>query len=221
MPLCEAAFNRYPMVADSSSDVPVDDFARLLAPGGVMDQFFDQYLKPFVDTSTRPWKWQSADRVPLGLSANSLTEFFRASQIRDALFTNGKEVQVRFQLVPIALDAQVAQISLDIAGQTLVFNHGPPEPGRFQWPGQGGKTLIRVTMTPASGGPGQIIERDGAWALLRLLDAARVTPSGQPDKFRISFTGAGGIATLELNATSVNNPFTMAALRSFRCPAKL
>ncbi len=221
VPLCEAAFNRYPMVANSSSDVPVDDFARLLAPGGMMDQFFDQYLKPFVDTTARPWKWLSPDRVPLGLSASSLNEFYRASQIRDALFSNGKEVQVRFQLVPVSLDSPVAQISLDIAGQTLVFNHGPPEPGRFQWPGQGGKTLIRVTMTPASGGSGQIIERDGAWALLRMLDAAKVTPSGQPDKFRISFSGAGGTATFELNATSVNNPFTMAALRSFRCPAKL
>jgi len=46
-------------------------------------------------------------------------------------------------------------------------------------------------MTPASGGQGQITERDGPWALLRLLDAARVVPSGQPDKFRATFTGAG------------------------------
>jgi type VI secretion system protein ImpL len=76
-------------------------------------------------------------------------------------------------------------------------------------------------MTPASGGQGQVTERDGPWALLRLLDAARITPSGQPDRFRIAFSGAGGTASFDLNASSVNNPFTMAALRSFRCPAKL
>ncbi len=223
VPLCEAAFNRYPLVAGSSSDVPVDDFASLLAPGGMMDQFFDKYLKTFVDKSSRPWKWASADRVPGGLSPSSLAEFERAAQIRDALFTNGKEIQVRFQLVPIALDPQVAQITIDIAGQTLTWNHGPPEPGAFTWPGSGGKTLIRVTMTPAggAGGQGQVMERDGSWALLRLLDAAKITPSGQPDKFRIAFTGGGGTATFELNARSVNNPFTMTALRSFRCPPKL
>ena len=221
VPLCEAAFNRYPMVAASANDVPVDDFARLLAPGGMMDQFFDQYLKSFVDTGAKPWKWLSPDRVPLGFSPGSLAEFERAAQIRDALFSGGKEMQVRFQLVPKSLDPQVGQITLDIAGTVLTWNHGPPEPGRFQWPGAGGKTLVRVTMTPASGGQGQVIEKDGAWALLRLLDAAKVTPSGQPDKFSITFSGAGGTGTFELNATSVNNPFTMAALRSFRCPAKL
>ena len=44
VPLCEAAFNRYPLVAGSPDDVPVDDFASLLAPGGMMDQFFDRAL---------------------------------------------------------------------------------------------------------------------------------------------------------------------------------
>ncbi len=220
LPLCEP-FNRYPMVATSTADVPVDDFARLLAPGGMMDQFFDQYLKAFVDTTQKPWRWLSPDRIPLGLSPDSLTAFERAAQIRDALFGGGNQIQVRFDLVPVAMDPQVGQISIDIAGQTLSWSHGPPEDVRFQWPGAGGKTLSRVTMTPATGGQGQVTERDGPWALLRLLDAERTTPSGQPDKFRITFTGGGGTATFELNASSVNNPFTLAALRSFRCPPKL
>ena len=220
-PLCDAAFNRYPMVASSHDDVPVDDFARLLAPGGAIAQFFDQYLKPFVDTTQRPWKWLSAERVPLGLSSGSLAEFEHAAQIRDALFSNGNQVVVRFRLVPLALNSRIGQISIDIGGQTLQWNHGPPEAVAFQWPGAGGKTLVRVTMTPASGGQAQIIEADGPWALLRLLDAARVTPSGQPDKFRIAFSGTDGNATFELNASSVNNPFTLAALRSFRCPPNL
>jgi type VI secretion system protein ImpL len=221
LPLCDAAFNRYPMVAASVADVPVDDFARLLAPGGVMDQFFDQYLKGFVDTTQRPWKWLSVDKIPLGLSPGSLVAFERAAQIRDALFTTGNQIQVRFQLVPITLDPQVAQITIDIAGQTLVWNHGPPEGSWFTWPGAGGKTLVRVTMTPASGGGGQVTDKDGNWALLRLLDTTKITPSDQPDKFRISFSGGGGVATFELNASSVNNPFTLPALRAFRCPPKL
>jgi type VI secretion system protein ImpL len=208
-------------VASSDDDVPVDDFARLLAPGGAIAQFFDQYLKAFVDTTQHPWKWLSAERVPLGLSSSSLAEFEHAAQIRDAMFSNGNQVQVRFQLVPLSLDPRVAQFSLDIGSQTLVWNHGPTESVAFQWPGTGGKNLVRVTMTPAAGGQPQITEKDGPWALLRLLDAARITPSGKPDKFRIIFTGGDGTATLDLNASSVNNLFTLTALRSFRCPPKL
>ncbi len=221
VPLCEAAFNRYPLVAGSPDDVPVDDFASLLAPGGMMDQFFDQYLKKFVDTTAKPWKWLSPDKVPLGLSPSSLAEFDRADQIKKALFTANGQVQVRFQLVPVQLDPAVAQITIEIAGQTLTFSHGPTEQARFQWPKADGTTLVRVTMTPTAGGNATVIEKDGPWALLRVLDAAKITPSGQPDKFRIAFSGGGGTATFELNANSVNNPFTMAALRSFRCPPKL
>ena len=220
-PLCEAAFNRYPLVAGSAQDVPVDDFANLLAPGGMMDQFFAKYLASFVDKSAKPWKWAAADRIPAGLSPASLAEFERAAQIRDGLFGTSKEIMVRFQLVPVTLDAKLTQITIDLAGQSLTWNHGPPEPSNFAWPGSGGKTLIRVTMTPSSGGQAEILEKDGPWSLLRMLDAAKLTPSGQPDKFRITFTGGGGTAVFELNARSVNNPFTMAALRSFRCPAKL
>ena len=67
LPLCQAAFNRYPFIAGSTQDVPLDDFVHLLGPGGLMDQFFDQYLKPFVDNTQLPWKWQSADHTKLGL----------------------------------------------------------------------------------------------------------------------------------------------------------
>jgi type VI secretion system protein ImpL len=220
-PLCEAAFNRYPLIPTSAQDVPVDDFAKLLGPGGMMDQFFAQYLKSFVDITSKPWKWKSPDQIPSGLSPASLAEFERAAQIRDALFGEGKQVLVHFQLVPVSLDPKIGQTSVDIGGDRLVSNHGPAEKQLFQWPGSTGKTLVRVTMTPAGGGNEQVYEKDGPWALLRLLDVAKISPEGQPDKFRIAFTGAGGVAAFELTASSVNNPFTMTALRSFRCPPKL
>jgi type VI secretion system protein ImpL len=128
---------------------------------------------------------------------------------------------VKFQLVPVSLDPQIAQISLDIAGQTLTYNHGPTESMAFQWPGAAGKTLVRETATPASGGQATVVEKDGPWALLRLLDTARVVSSGQPDKFRLVFTTPSGAATFDLNANSVRNPFTLSALRAFRCPPSL
>jgi type VI secretion system protein ImpL len=202
--------------------VQLDDFVTLLGPGGEVDKFFAQYLKPFVDTTQRPWRWQSAERTPLGLSPASLTEFDRAAQIRDALFPNGgNTLQVKFQLNPVNLDPTVGQISIDIGANTLVDNHGPVEPVQFQWPGPNGKTQVRVTMTPASGGNADVRDYNGPWALLRMLDAAKITPTAQPDKFRIQFSGGGGTATFDLIASSVRNPFSLTALRSFRCPPKL
>jgi len=221
LPLCQAAFNRYPFVAGSSSDVPLDDFTRLLGPGGLMESFFNENLKPLVDTTQTPWRWQAADNAKLGLSPATLTEFEAAASIRDALFSSGAQMLVKFQLVPDTLDPAVGQITLDIAGQTLTYNHGPTESMQFQWPGANGKTLVRVTMTPAAGGQETVVDKDGPWALLRLLDAEKLVPSGDPDRFKVIFSSPAGNAVFNLNASSVRNPFSMAALRSFRCPAKL
>ncbi len=222
VPLCETALNRYPLVRASTTDVQLDDFVALLGPNGQVQKFFDQYLKPVVDTTTRPWKWQSAERTPLGLSPGSLTTFEQANDIRESLFPNGATaLQVRFQLSPVNLDPTVGQISIDIGGKHIVDNHGPTEPTQVQWPGPDGQTPVRVTMTPASGGNADVRDYTGPWALLRMLDAAKITPTDQPDKFRIQFTGGGGTASFDLIASSVRNPFNLAALRSYRCPAKL
>ena len=222
VPQCDIALNRYPLVQASATDVQIDDFVALLGPAGLIEKFFDQYLKPLVDTAQRPWKWQSAERTPLGLSAGSLAEFERANQIKEALFpSGGNALQVKFQLTPSTMDPSVGQISIDIGGTTITNNHGPVDPVQFQWPGPNGKTQVRVTMTPASGGSAQVNDYNGPWALLRMLDAAKITPTNQPDKFRITFNGGGGASAFDLIASSVRNPFSLTALRSFRCPAKL
>ncbi len=220
VPLCDAAFNRYPFIQSSKDDVPIDDFTQLLGPGGKIEAFFNQYLKSYADTTQKPWKWQSADKIPSGLTPASLAEFEKAAQIKDGLFSNGTAIQVRFQLTPISLDATLGQISVDIGGTTLTYAHGPTEATPFTWPGTTGKTGVRVTMTPISGGNGAIMEADGPWALLRLLDG-HIASSPLPDKFRVTFTGGGGAGVFDLTASSTRNPFTLAALRSFRCPAKL
>jgi len=220
LPLCQAAFDRYPFVAGSTADVPLDDFARLLAPGGLMDGFFNDYLRPLVDTGVTPWRWQSADHADLNLSAETLVQFQRAAQIRDALYPSGTQMQVRFTLVPLSLDASLAKITVDIAGHALTYDHGPTQSAGFVWPAADGRTLVRVTLVGA-GGAETVVEQDGPWALLHLLDHATIIPSGQPDQFRLVFTANGATAAFQLNASSVRNPFTLAAFRSFRCPARL
>ena len=221
-PLCDAAFKRYPFVPGSTDDVPVDDFIKLLGPGGEMERFFNTYLKSYVDTTQRPWRWAAPDKVPSGISAASLGQFDRAAQIRDGLFNNGSAVQVRFLLTPVSLDPAVGQVSVDIGSQSMSYAHGPLQGQQFTWPGADGKYGVRLTMTPAAAGgtSATTVEKDGPWALLRLLEG-RIAGSSQADKFRVNFQGGGGSAVFELAASSVRNPFTLTALRSFRCPAKL
>ncbi len=175
-PLCaQALTDRYPLVAGSATDVPMDDFIRLLGPGGLIAKFFDEQLRPFVDTTSRPWRWNGADNSQLGLSANTLTQFQLAADIRDALFPGGASaVSVRFEITPTSLDPGVGQVDLDVDGQTLSYAHGPPQPMRMQWPGPAGRNQVRLTMSPVGGSP-SVVTREGPWALFRLLDGAKAS----------------------------------------------
>jgi type VI secretion system protein ImpL len=221
LPLCVAAFNRYPFIASSPDDVPPGDFDHLLGPDGLMQKFFDKYLAALVNTTTTPWTWQSPDHAKLGLSPGALAEFERASDIREALFPDGKHMEVKFQLTPVSADPGVGQVRVQIGGKTLSYAHGPIEPETMEWPGKDGNFLVRVILTPANGGNATVISNQGPWSLLRLLDAARVIRSNVPDRFEIVFSSPEGKATFQLEANSVRNPFNMGALRAFRCPPKL
>lgn len=217
LPLCDAAFaNRYPFVVSSPIDVPIDDFTRIIGPGGLIDQFFAQNLKPFVNIVSKPWKWQGPD---LGLSNDALGQMQRAAEMRDGLFAGAPAMSVKFEMVPVSLDAGIAQVSVDIDGQVLTYNHGPMQPLKMAWPVANGRGQVRVTLTAAAGGQGAVIERSGPWALFRLFDAAKITASGQADRFTVTFASGTQNAAFQVTSSSVINPFTMPALHQFRCPA--
>lgn len=71
--LCPLAVNgRFPFVPGSSIETPLDDFAKLFAPGGLIDGFFNTQLRPYVDTTGAVWKAQSLDGVPAPVSRRIL-----------------------------------------------------------------------------------------------------------------------------------------------------
>ena len=220
-PLCEAALtDRYPLFATSTVDVPMDDFIKLMAPGGLIGQFFDDYLKPFVDTTAKPWKFNGTDNNQLGLSPNTLQQFQLANDIRLALFpSSAATVALKFEVTPANLDNGIGQVSLDVDGQELTYAHGPVLPMRMQWPGTGGRNQVRLTFTPVTGASTSI-SKEGPWAIFRLLDGGKAS-STQTDRVTYSFTGAGGTASFLVAAGSVVNAFTLPALHQFRCPATL
>ncbi len=223
LPLCNKALkNRYPIYKDGAADVTLRDFSRLFAPGGLIDGYFNTNLRPFVDTSSKPWRWQRVDNVDLGVSRAALAEFEKAAEIRDSLFgAGGAAPAVSFEIVPVELDANSTQVLLEIEGQTVTYNHGPPRPVRLRWPGTAGPQQVRITFSPPAAGISTSITRDGPWAWFRLLDEAQMTQSTLSDRFNVTFKVGGRSATFELRANSVNNPFSLTSLERFRCPSSL
>ncbi|MGE4047693.1 MAG: type VI secretion system membrane subunit TssM [Acetobacteraceae bacterium] len=218
--LCaQAVKGRYPFVPSAAADIPLDDFARLFAPNGLIDGFFNTDLKPFVDTTGVPWKAQDAGGVPAPVRSADLAQFQRASLVRQMFFPgNAPSPTLRLEITPVSLDAGSRQLTLDLGGGTLSYAHGPSRATRISWPNQGGSSA-RLVLEPVSGGPPSVFEATGPWALFRLIAQGTLRPDGAPDRYTLEFQQDGHRAIFSVRTGSVVNPFASPALREFRCPA--
>lgn len=222
LPFCEQALsNRYPFNRRAKADVAMQDFARLFAPQGLIDSFFNEHLLKYVDIRTRPWSWKRVNDVDLGISQAVLVQMQHAAEIRDAFFASGASPVVQFQITPEALDPKAKSVSLEIDGQKVEFAHrsGQPTPVAVTWPGSVG--LARVTFEPGNNNIESTLSRDGPWGWFRLLDAAEVRRTNVSDRKRVIFNVGGRIAIFQLQSGSVLNPFALPALAKFSCPKSM
>jgi type VI secretion system protein ImpL len=211
--------NRYPLFKSSTKDMPLGDFAKLFAPGGLMDSFFRTNLKPLVDTSHPQWRWQHIEGTPdLGISPSVLLEFQRAAAIRDTFFQgNGSQPLIHFELTPAELDATATEIQIDIDGQHADYRHGPTRPTPMQWPSPQAGAQTRIAFSSPS--KGQTSSTNvGPWALFRLFDGSQIAAGESSDAFRVTFAAGAQHASYDVRTSSVLNPFNLNDLRQFRCP---
>jgi type VI secretion system protein ImpL len=222
----QAVAGRYPVVKTATQDVTADDFGRMFAPGGLVDEFFQKNLAQYVDMGGAQWRWRAtANDGSLGIPQATLDEFQRAAKIRDAFFANGgRQASMRFDLKPISLDPGITKFTLDIDGQPLTAAPGALAPGGlaptpFQLPSGKGGGQVKLEAAPASAHAS--LRTEGPWAWFRMLDKASVEPTAQGERYKVTFDLDGRKAALELTASSVVNPFRRAVLEQFRCVDKL
>ena len=209
----KAIDGKYPF-AKSSGEVLLDDFNKVFSPGGQLDAFFTGNLAQFVDTPTgREWR----PRPGMEASAPSPTtirQYQRAAVIRDSFFRPGAaQAQVTVDVKLVAVSG-ASEITLEHDGKANKMSPGSVV--RVQWPAQtpGAGTKLTVAGAPA-------IASDGPWALFRVLDKGTAQSGTQPGLVRLAFAAdAKRSATLELQPTSVNNPFQSRELYQFQCPGQ-
>lgn len=223
-PFCRTALNnRYPLARGSREDANLGDFAQYFGPNGLVDKFVKSELKPFVDTSVRPWREIGKGGGKLNLAEDSLRAIEGAARIKEAFFAGGAEPSAKFALKPLELDRSARQVQLELGGQRLTYRHGPTRLGNMQWPPPDGLMVARLEFTPLGGSTaGTSLTAEGPWALFRLLDKGRLRKvSNSVDRFRVSFEVDGLTAIFELKAASVANPFWLAGMEGLRCLEKL
>jgi type VI secretion system protein ImpL len=217
-----AVSGRYPFVPGSARDVLPEDFGTLFAPGGKFDDFFQKNLAQDVDVSAKPWAFKKSDSQATQISPAGLAQFERAATIRSVFFrAGGKTPGLTLQFKPLDMDPTILSFTLDVDGQILTYAHGPQIATPIQWPGSRGSGRVSLQVTPPPSGNAGNLVFEGPWALFRMFDQLDVQPTAQPERFIVTFDVEGRKARFEVTANSVENPFRLADLRAFSCPARL
>jgi type VI secretion system protein ImpL len=221
LPACKAVVSgHYPFDPKSELGASPEDFATVFGPKGAIAAFRDGYLKPFIDTSTSPWKWQGGTTIGLGLDDSVLSAFERASAISSLYFDASGKAGVSFTVTPIGLDGTANAAQFEHNGQTDIYDHGPATPSSVAWPAPPEHSEVALSVTPEIAGQKNIILWQGPWALFHLLDAGRDV---DPDKKEateatLRFTIGSRHAKLKFSAPSARTIIGGDLLHGFECP---
>ncbi|MEO3389450.1 type VI secretion system membrane subunit TssM [Mesorhizobium sp. CAU 1741] len=220
LPACVATTRgRYPFDPGSSNDASIADFASVFGPAGLIAQFRNDYLRPYIDTNASPWRWRPGQQASLGIADEVLAELELADRITTAYFGGAETPSVDFTVEPVRLDPAARAFQFDIGGPTLVYQHGPPSPSPFKWPPDRVDADAILSVTPEVQGERNMVRRQGPWALFRLFDAGRIMRPDATDVVPYTFSVGSRQVILNVTAPATRNPFARDILSDFSCPS--
>ena len=223
LPACEnALFQRFPFYASKTDEVALDDFKEIFKTNGYIDGFYKRYLASLVVERGGGYMAAAIDGDHLAISDEALQQFRRARQIRDAFFTAREgTLYVPFTLTPSFLSPNLLRSTLNYDGKEIVYRHEAQRGYNLEWPSGGTSSFVSVTLVSLNN-QDTAVSQTGPWALFRLIEVAGGGGSRGSAGFGFSIAGPDkSSAGYQLRAGSVNNPFNLGLLRSFRCPEEL
>lgn len=218
----KAIHKRYPFNAHSVSDVALNDFQDFFKDDGIVDRFFENYMRPFVSGDPGHYRLRKVDGQSLPVSRVYLNQLAAAHTIRRSFFVeNQAQAQVQFKLEPYTLDPAVSRAEFRMGDKTLEYRHGPILPMAFTWPDDAHNGRTALVLDKLTGQAVGIEKNTGPWSLFRLLDLMQTEYLTGRD-VRVLKADLGGLrANYLLVSQRAPNPFDMGVLRTFRLPVQL
>ncbi|TQV85872.1 type VI secretion system membrane subunit TssM [Aliikangiella coralliicola] len=227
-PYRQALSGRYPISSSSQSEVALHDFIEFFKPGGTMDAFHLEYIKPFINTRDG-WQNRSIDNYSLGLSSDTITQIRRALQIKNIFFRNNAEVpSLTFMLKPHFMPKNDARFMLEVGDARLSYSHGPKFWNNLKWAGNDEQNRVRIVFEDLNEQQ-HSKTFEGPWAWFRLMSQSKLTKTSQSNVYLVTYDVNGRASsrsskheiTYQIKAKSVNNPFKNNLLGTFRCPERI
>lgn len=212
--------NKYPIFKDSKEDVSLDDFNQFFGPRGLIDSFFNRYIKPFVNIDATNWTWKNIDEQKINFSQNSLEVFLRAALIQKMFYAlKTPNPKVQFTLTPLEMTPNTQGFTLYIEGKKIIFTNEEKKSYRLVWPGSNPE-LVSIDFINLQGKYFNT-SQFGTWAWFRIIDQSNIIPIDGTKHFELTFDLNGHAAKYKLSTPEAINPFIPNIINHFRCPDQL
>lgn len=213
-------FEHYPIFHDSTKNISLKDFDRFFGPDGVLDVFYNYYLKPFVDMRRQYWVWHKVDGLGLNIPQSTLNLFIRGSLIQRMFFVDKPNTpSFTFSLIPLQFSGNAVAATLSVDSQKVVLGANSQSDHNLQWPGPK-PGLVRLVMQGKDGKSAET-NTHGPWAWFRLVDRSSLKLSNDPRMFYLNMSAGDYSVQMQMITGNKINPFLPGILYKFRCPDNL
>jgi type VI secretion system protein ImpL len=213
--------HHYPFQSDSKEEVSLRQFTQFFGNPGVIPNFYNHYLAPFVDTSSAEWRWKKSDDLKLPFSDESLRDIQQAVRIHHAFFPKGdNQLLVQFELQPYEFGKDIKEVALNINNSQLSdLKTKMRTPHVLMWPGH---TDYRMSSLDLTLKDEAMIHSDfpGTWGWLKLISQSYESPISQK-QILLNFSQNKTPVKYVLSTNGQFNPLITLSLYHFRLPPQL
>ena len=196
---------KFPFSPDTNIDVRPDDFTTFFSANGLMNTFFNQYLKPFAQQHGRYWQWKNIYDLSLDIPQNHLDTFIRSKLITEMFFQDHDQIaNISFSLQPTQVPSDVSRILVQTGDAQRTYQNNQTPTAYFHWPTTPYTSSINVENQyhNLSG-----ITRTGYWSLFHLLHEAKIYTNPHNNKLTLSYNLNGETITMALQPSTQIHPF--------------
>lgn len=210
-PFNEQLAGNYPFNPRSAQDASLDAFERFFKPDGVLDTFWQQNLKLFIENDLS----RDGDNGVI-IREDIIRQLDTAQKIRDIFFSKQNGLRTQFAVETVSLSGNKRRSVLNLDGQLVDYSQGRNYTAHLVWPNnmrEGNES--KLTLIGVSGGAPRSISFTGPWAQFRLFGAGQLT-SVEAGTFSVRFNVDGGAMVYRIHADTEDNPFSGGLFSQFR-----
>ncbi|HAL6566230.1 TPA: type VI secretion system membrane subunit TssM [Escherichia coli] len=203
-PFNEQLANNYPFNPRSAQDASLDAFERFFKPDGILDTFYQQNLKLFIDNDL---SLEDGDNNVI-IREDIIAQLETAQKIRDIFFSKQNGLGTSFAVETVSLSGNKRRSVLNLDGQLVDYSQGRNYTAHLVWPNNMRESNeSKLTLIGTSGNAPRSISFSGPWAQFRLFGAGQLT-GVQDGNFTVRFSVDGGAMTYRVHTDTEDNPFS-------------